>query len=118
MASLNLNLPSSIWQHFDFINPLFRSQRQAGIIYFDFSNTFDLIPHTLLLHELSPFGMGVYAKWFCRYLTNRQSQVRVSETLSSPLKYSLVSLMGLFWGLCLSMCLLITNVMQLLTLGT
>lgn len=78
MASPNLNLPSSIWQHLDFINPLVRSQRQAGIIYFDIGSTFDLIPHTLLLHKLSPFGLGDYANRFCRYLTDRQYQVSVS----------------------------------------
>jgi hypothetical protein len=48
-------------------------------------NTFDLVPHTLLLQKLSAFGLpGGYVNWFCSYLTNRQSQVRVSGILSSP----------------------------------
>jgi hypothetical protein len=46
---------------------------------------FDLVPHTLLLQKLNAFGLsGGYVNWFCSYLTNRQSQVRVSGILSSP----------------------------------
>jgi hypothetical protein len=44
-----------------------------------------LSPHSLLLHKLSAFGLsGGYANWFRSYLSNRQSQVRVSGILSSP----------------------------------
>jgi hypothetical protein len=100
-----------------FYQPLVGPQLQADIIYFDFRSTSDLIPHTLLPHNLSLFGLGGYVNWFRRYLTNRQSQLCVSETLSWFLKYSLVSLMGLFWGLCFSARLLITNVMQLPTVA-
>jgi hypothetical protein len=61
------------------------SQSQADAIYFDRSNAFDLLPRTLLLQKLSPFGLsGGYVNWFCSYLTNRRCQVRVSGILSSP----------------------------------
>jgi hypothetical protein len=38
----------------DFISP---SQRQADAIYFDLSNAFELVPHSLLLHNLSVLGI-------------------------------------------------------------
>jgi hypothetical protein len=63
----------------DFVTPLVSSQGQADAIYFD------LVPHTLLLQKLSAFGLsGGYVNWFCSYLTNRKSQVRVSGILSLP----------------------------------
>jgi hypothetical protein len=56
----------------DFISPLVGSQRQADAIYFDLSNAFDLVPHSLLLHKLSAFGRsGGYVNWFRSYLCNR-----------------------------------------------
>jgi hypothetical protein len=71
--------------YLDFITPLVSSQGQANAIYFDLSSTFDLVIHTLLLQKLSAFGLsGGYVNWFCSYLTNRQSQFRVSGILSSP----------------------------------
>jgi hypothetical protein len=73
--------------YLDFISPLVGSQTQADAIYFDLSNAFDLVPHSLLLHKLSAFGhSGGYINWFRSYLPNRQSQVRVSGILSSPLE--------------------------------
>jgi hypothetical protein len=69
----------------DFITPLICSQRQADVIYFDLSNAFDLVLHSLLLHKLSALGLsGGYVNWFRSYLSGRQSQVRVSGVLSSP----------------------------------
>jgi hypothetical protein len=48
------------------------------------SSAFDFVPHTLLLHKLSAFRFfGGYVNWFRSYLTNRQSHVRVSGTISS-----------------------------------
>jgi hypothetical protein len=58
----------------DFITPLVCSQRQADAIYFDLSNAFDLVPHSLLLHKLSAFGFsGGYVNWFRSYLSGLQS---------------------------------------------
>jgi hypothetical protein len=69
----------------DFVTPLVCSQRQADAVYFDLSNAFDLVPHSLLLHKLSALGLsGGYVNWFCSYLSGRHSQVRVSGVLSSP----------------------------------
>jgi hypothetical protein len=71
--------------YLEFITPLVTSQGQADAIYFDLGSAFDLVPHTPLLQKLSAFGLSDgYVNWFCSYLTNRRSQVRVSKTLSSP----------------------------------
>jgi hypothetical protein len=69
----------------DFMTPVVRGQRQAGAVYFDLPYAFDLVPHNLLLHKLSSFGFSDgYVGWFSSYLTNRQSRVHVSGTLSLP----------------------------------
>jgi hypothetical protein len=66
----------------DFISPLVGSQRQADAIYFDLSNAFELVPHSLLLRKLSAFGLSSgCVSWFRSYLSNRNSQVRVSGVL-------------------------------------
>jgi hypothetical protein len=68
----------------DFITPLVCYQRQAGVIYFDLSSAFDLIPHSLILLMLNAFGLsGGCVNWFCSDLSNRKSQVRVSGILPS-----------------------------------
>ena len=43
--------------YLDFITPLVHPQSQVNDIYFDFSNTFDLLPHALLLPKLYDFGL-------------------------------------------------------------
>jgi hypothetical protein len=69
----------------DFVTPLFCSQGQTDSIYFDFSNAFDILPHSLLLHKLNNYGLSRgFLNWFLSYLTNRQSSVRFSDILSSP----------------------------------
>jgi hypothetical protein len=69
----------------DFIFPLVGSQSQADAIYFDLSSASDLVPHSLLFHKISAFGLsGGYGNWFRSYLSNRHSQVCVSGILSSP----------------------------------
>jgi hypothetical protein len=63
----------------DFIASLVGSQRQADAIYFDLSNAFDFVNHSLLLHKLSAFGLSSgYINWFRSYLSNRTYQVRIS----------------------------------------
>jgi hypothetical protein len=43
----------------NFISPLLGYQKQVDAIYFDPSNAFDRIPHSLLLHKLSAFGPSI-----------------------------------------------------------
>jgi hypothetical protein len=78
--------PKSITTNFvtylEFVTALVGSQLQADTIYFDLTSAFDLVPHTLLLHKLIALGLpGGCVNWFRSYLTNRQSQVRVSGTI-------------------------------------
>jgi hypothetical protein len=60
---------STQMHHFQFGNlsrfyyPLAGSHRQADAIYFDLSSAFYIVPHILLLDELSAFGIsGDYVK--------------------------------------------------------
>jgi hypothetical protein len=80
-SSLKLNPSSPIWQ---LIFPLVNTQRKFYAIYFDLSNAFNLVPHSLI-NKLSTFGLsGGYVNWFRSYLSNRSNQARVSGVLSSP----------------------------------
>jgi hypothetical protein len=52
---------------------------------FDLRSAFNFVLHTLLPPRLSSFQLpGAYVKCFRSYLTNRQSHVHVSGTISSP----------------------------------
>jgi hypothetical protein len=63
--------------------PSVNAQGQTDSVYFDLSNSFDIVPHNLLLRKLTNFGLSSdYVNWFHSYLTNRQSPVRISVTLS------------------------------------
>jgi hypothetical protein len=71
--------------YLDFNTPLAGSQGHADTIYFDPNSAFHLVLHTLLLHKLSAFGLsGGYVNWSCSFLSNRQSQVRISGILPTP----------------------------------
>jgi hypothetical protein len=83
----------------DFMTPVDCSQRQADAVCFDLSNAFDLVPHSLLLHKLSSFGFSDgYVSCFRSYLTDRQSRVRISGTLSLPFKVTSAVLQGSVLG--------------------
>jgi hypothetical protein len=73
--------------YLDYITPLVSSQRQVDAIYFDFSSAFDLVSHALLLSKLSSFGLSsAYVSWFCSYLTDRFSCVKISGNFSAPFR--------------------------------
>ena len=68
----------------DFTTPIVRSQGQIDSVFFDFTNAFDILPHALLLQKLNNYGLTPgYINWFSSYLTNRESCVRFSGSLSS-----------------------------------
>ena len=67
------------------ITPLVHPQLQDDAIYFDFSNSFDLVPHAVLLRQLDDFGRPpTEVTWFHSYPTNRKCQVRYRGALSAP----------------------------------
>jgi hypothetical protein len=66
------------------------SQGQFDCVYFDRSQAFDKVPHTLLLNKLNNFGLSsLYVKWFQSYLSSRSSFVRIFVKFSSS--YSVLS---------------------------
>jgi hypothetical protein len=72
--------------------------------FLDFITEAGLVSNNLHLHKFSHSGFsGAYINWFCGDLTNRQSQVYISEILS----LSVEILKDLFGGLFFSTCLLI-----------
>jgi hypothetical protein len=92
--------------------------RQADIIYFDLNNAFYLVPHSLLLHKLSAFGLsGEYVNWFRSYPSNRKFQVHIFGILSSPSEVPFSVSRDLSWDPCSSMGLLRTYVLQVPTLN-
>jgi hypothetical protein len=59
------------------------TQGQTDSVYFDLSNAFDIVLHKLLLGKRTNFELSCgYFHWFHSYLTNRQSSVRISGTLT------------------------------------
>jgi hypothetical protein len=78
---------SNLVTYLDYITPLVSSQLQVDAIYFDFSSAFDLVSHTLLLRKLSSFGLtSAYVSWFCSYLTDKFSFVKISGIFSAPFR--------------------------------
>jgi hypothetical protein len=64
---------------------LFILKDKTDSVYFDLTKAFDIVPHNILLCKLSNFGPSSnYVDWFHNYLSNRQSFVRISGTLSFP----------------------------------
>ncbi|PNF19791.1 hypothetical protein B7P43_G14658 [Cryptotermes secundus] len=69
----------------DFVSPLVCTQGQVDSIYFDFSNAFDTVSHTLLLYKLNNYGLSSgYVNWLRSYLTDRESCVRFLGLFSTP----------------------------------
>jgi hypothetical protein len=65
------------------IIPSVSTQGQSDSVYFDLTKAFDIVSNNILLRKLSNFGLSSsYVDWFHSYLSNRQSFVRVSGTLS------------------------------------
>jgi hypothetical protein len=55
------------------------TQGQIDSVYFDLSSAFDIVPHNILLHKLSNFGLSSsYVDWFHSYLDSRHSSVCIS----------------------------------------
>jgi hypothetical protein len=74
---------TSLFTYLNSIIPSVSTQGQTDSVYFHFPKPFDIVPHNILLSKLSNFGLSAsYVDWFHSYLSNRQSFVRISGTLS------------------------------------
>jgi hypothetical protein len=111
----SISTMTSLVTYLVLIAPLAESHRQACDTYFDLSNAFNLTPHILFLSNFVP-SCG-YVKWFTSYLSIDNTRSVRLKFLQHLLKYSLVFLKYLFWVLRFSVCLLMTCVIQLITLG-
>jgi hypothetical protein len=70
--------------YIDFIYPLVYSQCQVGSICFDFSSAYVYVPHSVSLYKICVCGLSDrYVNWFCSYLTDCYSSVRISGAFSS-----------------------------------
>ena len=57
---------------------------QVDILYTDFEKAFDKLPHNLLLHKLSLYGLNSnIIAWFKNFLTNRSFSVQINNSVSS-----------------------------------
>jgi hypothetical protein len=84
MAFVNSVQLKPIWlPNLILLRPLFARKVKLILFIFDLSSAFDLVPHNILLHKLSNFGLSSsYVDWFLSYLDNRRSSVCISVTLS------------------------------------
>jgi hypothetical protein len=63
--------------------PSVSTRGQTDSVYLDLSNASDIVSHNFLLRKLANFGLSFgYVNWFHSSLTNRQSSVCISDTLS------------------------------------
>jgi hypothetical protein len=66
------------------VTPVVCSQEQMEAIYFDLSQAFDKVPHTLLLYKLNNFGLSSrYVTWFQSYLCSINSSFCILGTFPS-----------------------------------
>lgn len=62
---------------------------ESDVLYLDFSDAFDSVPHNLLLHKLSLYGIdGPLYSWFSDYLLSRYQRVHIEGSFFNWVKVS------------------------------
>lgn len=57
---------------------------ESDVLFLDFSKAFDSVPHNLLLHKLSLYGIGgPLHRWFSDYLHSRSQRVLIDGSFST-----------------------------------
>ena len=75
---------TQILTHYDSILTMLEEGNAVDSVYLDFSKAFDKVDHQILLKKVESLGItGKLLEWIKTFLTNRQQQVRVENTLSS-----------------------------------
>jgi len=68
------------------INNSLNAKRKCMSIFLDLTKAFDMVPHDRLLLKLEKIGCrGIVLELFKNYLTNREQQVKIGDTLSEAL---------------------------------
>ena len=79
-----LSCLSALLVVFDDLMHILSSDTTVGMIYLDFSKSFDLVDHGILLHKLKYMGItGNLGIWFFQFLTNRTHYVRIPGGIST-----------------------------------
>ena len=75
---------TQILTYYDSILTMLEEGNSVDSVYLDFSKAFDKVDHQILLKKVESLGItGKLLTWIQTFLTNRQQQVRVENTLSS-----------------------------------
>ena len=70
--------------YYDSVLTMLEGGNPVDTIYLDFSKAFDKVDHQILLKKAESVGIdGKILNWIKVFLTNRQQQVRVGNTLSA-----------------------------------
>ena len=75
---------SQLLDHYDLLIEILQSNKNADVVYLDFSKAFDVVDHHILLRKLKGLGIsGLLGKWIYQFLTNRTQYVTVEGQSSS-----------------------------------
>ena len=66
---------------------LYRGEIYARVFFADFSKSFDLVDHNVILSELETLGVNqLLINWIGSFLSQRSQQVKIASTLSPSVK--------------------------------
>ena len=70
---------------YDYLTTNLDNGQSVDVAYLDFTKAFDSVPHNLLIHKLSKYGIsGILLGWLTDYLSQRTQFVRILNKISKP----------------------------------
>jgi len=74
---------SQLLDHYDILLEIMNKNKNADVIYLDFSKAFDVVDHHILLRKLKRLGItGKVGKWIYQFLSDRTQYVSVNGKAS------------------------------------